>query len=973
MAQWGTLKPSVMTDIFFCLSVQSQAGPIKNGKLTAMRGTSQATLLKAIWLDVDVGKEGAYGTLAEAIDAITAFVSAANLPGPSALVLSGGGVHVYWISDVPLTKAEWAPYAAGLRAEAERLGLKCDYGVTTDCARVLRVPGTFNRKTTPPRSCRVAALGRDYNFGVDLGRLATIAPAPAAVTATVTALNPASPIDLTSFLGKRPHPLLSHLDPSDSLAAGLNVFDDRPLNPDEVLKGCPHILEAARTHGAGYSQGLWMQDVLASTFFEDGLVWAHYMSKGHTTYSKDDTDAMYARKLKERQEKGIGWPSCTAFENEGCKLCATCVYKGKLKSPLNLAERSLPPAQPPPSAKAEEMHLPAGYGVDEDGDIVKYLEIQEEKGSNQTIAKPFKMFMVKILKGWVVGGVKGGLGLEVVTGKDTIEKILITDRDMATDQAATIAFCSQRCYPHTSMERYLREFVRSFAQKIADEKSRQETAPYGWLWKNGERNAFAYGGKVFDDLGNVREAGHTDRTISDFYMPTGKPDTIYKLFDVICDQNNPLIEIILAATFAAPLMYITGETNCVLWVFSREAGAHKSTSISTGAAVWGDPTQAREKSTTTMNYLENKMGILRNLPIVMDEITDEQKIEAVRGQLGNFTEPGTGGRLKRDRTGQLKSDWQTILIVGSNASLREVTKGNTKSTDAPFQRIFEIEAPKLPDTHGHLPIRSMVETLSHNYGHIGLIYADYLGKNHKAIYEAAQPFIEKFKKQVKYSSEERYWMAMCVSIIYGASLANQLLPKPYFHVDAMYNYLVKAYLKQREWLGSNINIAGTAINVVDVVGQFLKAYIDHQVWVDEVRISTGRGRAPKVQVRRPNMKNPVHVRWCQEDRLVQISKKEFDQYCIKVDKQQPGAVMKGLEKHFNAVVKQANLAAGIWTINQVAEPAIEFPITEGSPFWEMMLNGAPTDPVTAAPASPIEQAIATAAADLELVRENTNV
>ena len=46
---------------------------------------------------------------------------------------------------------------------------------------------------------------------------------------------------------------------------------------------------------------------------------------------------MYDRKLRERQEKGLGWPGCMAFENEGCKLCKTCVFKGTIKSPLNLA------------------------------------------------------------------------------------------------------------------------------------------------------------------------------------------------------------------------------------------------------------------------------------------------------------------------------------------------------------------------------------------------------------------------------------------------------------------------------------------------------------------------------------------------------------------------------------------------------------------------------------------------------------
>ena len=63
---------------------------------------------------------------------------------------------------------------------------------------------------------------------------------------------------------------------------------------------------------------------------------------------------MYARKLRERQEKGFGWPGCHAFENEGCKLCATCMHKGKIKSPLNLAPRAVLPPPDSPNVQVKE-------------------------------------------------------------------------------------------------------------------------------------------------------------------------------------------------------------------------------------------------------------------------------------------------------------------------------------------------------------------------------------------------------------------------------------------------------------------------------------------------------------------------------------------------------------------------------------------------------------------------------------------
>jgi hypothetical protein len=159
---------------------------------------------------------------------------------------------------------------------------------------------------------------------------------------TPTAIAAAPPFDLSKFKGWRPPASMSGLNPLDNLSDGLNVRDDRPLNPDAMIQNCPHIQEATVTGGAGYGQGLWMLDVLASTFIEDGRTWAHYMSKGHKDYDPADTDAMYDRKVADRKDHGIGWPSCTAFENEGCKLCKTCVVRGTIKSPLNLAVRIAP-------------------------------------------------------------------------------------------------------------------------------------------------------------------------------------------------------------------------------------------------------------------------------------------------------------------------------------------------------------------------------------------------------------------------------------------------------------------------------------------------------------------------------------------------------------------------------------------------------------------------------------------------------
>ena len=244
---------------------------------------------------------------------------------------------VYWISDRPLTKDEWQPFADGLYAETKKHGFKAD-PVTTDSVRILRVPGTFNYKGGSAKGVRLAALAETE---LDFEKVfAHVKAQYVAVTGPVTS----KPVGL--LYQQALFPQRAPLAPTEpSLADGIHVGDDTPLDYAEVVKNCPHFLEAAQTNGAGMEQGLWMLDMLACTFMQDGPQLAHYLSRGYKTYSAGETDKMYERKVRERAERGLGWPSCEAFENAGCKQCATCIHKGVVKSPLNLA---LPIISAPP-------------------------------------------------------------------------------------------------------------------------------------------------------------------------------------------------------------------------------------------------------------------------------------------------------------------------------------------------------------------------------------------------------------------------------------------------------------------------------------------------------------------------------------------------------------------------------------------------------------------------------------------------
>lgn len=107
---------------------------------------------RALYLDLD-SKE--FGSIEDALRRLMVFVKAVGLPPPSIYVHSGRGVHVYWCLDADVPVAEWLTVAQALKAKCIELEFPADPTVTADPARILRAPGSLNRKGKDPIPCRV--------------------------------------------------------------------------------------------------------------------------------------------------------------------------------------------------------------------------------------------------------------------------------------------------------------------------------------------------------------------------------------------------------------------------------------------------------------------------------------------------------------------------------------------------------------------------------------------------------------------------------------------------------------------------------------------------------------------------------------------------------------------------------------------------------------------------------------------------
>lgn len=948
LTDWCLKRPGAIADLYFCLSLQAQMGTNARGKPKMIRSSANALALKAIWLDVDV-KEApkGYPTLTDAVKAVNEFVQKSGLPSPNALVASGGGLHVYWISTKELTPEEWQPYADGLKALAIKHGLRCDYGVTTDRARILRIPGTLNHKTTPPKPVKLLALDPDYDFATMLSMLPGVAPA-----VVTTAVTPAGHFDLRNFEGKTPSQVFTNLK-SESLSEGIKN-ELPPLDPTEIFKGCGFFRDALNTHGKEHTQPLWNLVILATTFWQNGKNFAHALGSEHPGYTPASTEAMYERKAAERERTGIGWPSCKGIEGEGSKFCHTCPYYNKIKSPLNLAlVRPTPPPTIHPQAlatstAAQKLTLPPGYGVDPNTGYIGEL-IAKPAGKGKPPEDDFlPLFKCVISKPWAERS-PDALHFTATADKGSTVEASIKLVEITETRACIVTLAGQCVMVNLQAKERVPIFMNSWLNQLFLEQAAARAIPFGWWYDHTKPGSalpdgFAYGGKIVRSNQKVDPAGYPDPSLKERYEPTGTREPWIKALKMITDQHRPQLETLVATAFAGPIMQFTGEYNATYSGWGKSGGG-KSTALKIAMSVWGNPKLTKETAGSTSKSVLHKMGQMRNIPIYWDEISDKHVQDHVYKTIMAAGEGVEGGRLHQNVTQRARGDWQTALVACSNLSMYDFLSEQQKSTDAGLNRVFEfyIEAmdPKSLDTDRSYDIALLVQQLERNYGVIGAEYAQLLGLYPQSVKDIVHKWMDVISSHVNPTRPERFWIASAASIMAGASLANNL-NGVHFNLDELFPFIIDAFKTTRARTAQAGTQGGSEANTSTHLLNWLRHTIGNSIWTTEIPV--GRGKPKQVQiVFGPDRKflKPIYNHWGVNNRMLRISRSNFTEYMSSKNVSvQP--MLDGLKNYFGAEFTRATIGSGTFYELQ-REPIIQIEIPPGSPLEGMLYSQSPDD------------------------------
>jgi len=693
-------------------------------------------------------------------------------------------------------------------------------------------------------------------------------------------------------------------------------YDYPPIPWEAIAKECKFIQNALITGGKDYSEPMWNLTTLAAVFLEDSHGLAHAMGNKHPGYTIESTTEKWQRKVKEKEENGVGWPSCQAIQAAGCTDCATCPHLVKGKSPLNLASLG---------ALIVLQELPYGYEYSNDGIICKRVKSKKDKGETLT-----PLFYSRLTEPWTQKN-PAALNFTTTTDRSHSQSVCLKAIDIVGTTEVCKALVGQGVKPILENRRHLEGFFMAWYNLLEQAKEAIKTHPYGWHFEeDGTCTGFVYGGSMFKNDGSRTPAAIGHSNLRNIYSPTGQLDPWYEACKLITDQENPGLSIIVLASFAAPLMRDVGQSGALISAYSA-SGFGKSSAMDIGNAVWGHPKKAKEVTLSTARSIIAKLGELRNLPVYWDEVKDEEAQRKAYDTLYMNTDGTSHGKMNRHGEYEEKADWQTMMVVCSNRSFVDYVIGRQRTTDAGVLRVFEYEVPE--STKGRLnkfDFSHAIDKLRYHYGKMGLLVAEHLGSNPAKWRVVIDDTFKRFEKYVKDDGlAPRFWVSVCVTLIVGAQIANELGCQ--FDVSGLWDFLAETYAANSKRLINEAMRGGSRENTTSQLSQFLNTHQRNSVWTDS---QPGKGRNKVTMLNQLLIGTAVFIHWIVQDKLLRLHKGEFIKF-VSEQGGSPQTVISGLEKEYGAIIKQARMASGTAFVC-TSDRVIEIEINEGSELYEQL-------------------------------------
>jgi hypothetical protein len=837
----------------------------KETHLEGERKAHNAENLKTFWIDLDVKRPGdkkdlakCFATQHDAALWLRSFVSNVGLPDASIVVNSGYGLHVYWILEDQMPSADWLPYGRAFAEALRQNGLPEGWGYSSDNVRLLRPPGTFNQKSGSPVDVTVRKARNDVPNKtmldalqpfMGLGHVPNAPNAAAGQRAANNASVLAGGSNVVAFRG-------AAVPNMNAMVAATTPATMQPRFFREMAApgGCEQVRQSLAEGGKNDNRHLWYLGMLtAAVFCTDGVDYIHPIGDQHPAYTHASTESEYARAIVEKAQKNVGFPSCSKFHAERPATCVGCKHWNVIKSPLDIA-----------TLKGA---MPVGFRCQ--NGLVQLLKKNDNGAYWETIfeGEISDPRLDKIASGH-------GLSFKyTLHGKE--HPIFIEMTNLKLDTLYPMLARQHLDVPH-GKEVDTRKLMQSLSQQLraASQIRHEHIEPFGWITKGAEHTGFAVAGTLYRPDGSEEPAPGGDTELVEHYRVQGDFTQWQKAATFVLDKR-PDLQVVVAASFAAPLVGLTGNKGLILSAWSTASGVGKTSALDLAQGVWGS-----FKATMSLKDTENsagyKLGQIHSLPAFWDEMqgsvdTAEQFVQFIF----QVTQGKEKSRLNANSELRKSAEWETMLTACANSPLMDRVIRATQGTEAGALRVFEFKIDHPPMAQDARASRITRAPRQH-YGHAGREYARYISAKHADILKMLDIETNTIGIATGATQAERFHVATMTTLLIGAKIARHLGFYD-FDISAIRRHLYETLDRLRVHRSYSVLANNKGYDVEQIFSQFMSLHQSHRVITKS--FVSGNVKATVIDIPEDRKLCSIHI--SQTDAIIRIERDTLVRYLEK--------------------------------------------------------------------------------------------
>jgi hypothetical protein len=878
------------------------------------RYATNAVALKSFFLDVDCGEGKPYPDVDSGLTALKSFCKATGLPRPT-IIKSGRGAHVYWILDTEIPRTEWKPYAERLKQLCVEHNFQADPAVTTDAARILRVPNTMHLK--------------DILNPIPVEVL-MVSPA-IALSAIETILAPTE--DILKAIEKS-----EFRRPMDAMTLALMGSSQSRFKTIIMKtvdgKGCNQLLHIYENQTT-IEEPLWRAGLSIAHQCVDRDKAIHMLSKNHPDYSAQETD----RKANETK----GPYTCETFKKLNPSGCEGCPLK--LTSPIQLGKEIVEAEEPEdvmdivPETKELRTYTipkyPHPFFRGKGGGI--YQRAKDKEGEEyEELLYPYDFYVVKRMNDPDHGET---LLLRLHLPKDGVREFIMTLRDVLSKEKFMGTVASHGVTVIGKKQDALMSYVTRWVEELqAVSQAEKSHKQFGWL---DDDSAILVGDREIRATGTVYSPPSAP-TLP--IIPLMQPKGDFHVWkDVINAYGREGMEgraFGFFMGFGSLLMRFTNLDGFLLNLLSRESGSGKTTVLHSINSIYGRPKELLMSPKDTYNFRMQRLGTMQNLCATLDEITNMPP-EQMSNQVYDVTSGKGKNRMKSQENAERMNHtkWSLGLVSSSNRSVTDSLLSIKSFPEGELMRVLEPHIK--PDPYDD-PTWSKAHfgRLMNNYGHAIEPYAQALVGQLPMVIAKMQEIQQRVDTHGEIKSTERYWSAMATIAITGGTIAKTLGLHD-IAVKPVFNYAIdlikETRLRNREYM----------FDSDDYLGGFLQRHFHETLVISGNR--DGRTGLEHGPIREP--KGALTIRYEPDTKIIYVVVKSFRDDCSKNQSNFEESLLPYRKSGALLGTKKKRMTAGTVANTQAAVNALWFDATKLEFFNENILlnandtESADSDPV----------------------------